>query len=226
MAFWICTGRCRVLNQNFEAGDIKEYATNPNSSYFEAYEGEVESVEERRGHTNLKSTHFFGGESWDDLRFPATTLKRGATSKPDFDYTNIGLLFPQDTATEIVYAIAQLPHAWKIGSDLYPHVHYEQDEEEEPVFKLDYRWYESGGDPTGDFTTITASTFSTTYVEGSILQVVGFPAIRGSGITTLSSILEIKLYRDDDVVTGDVLVKEFDIHYQIDSPGSGRITQK
>lgn len=27
---------------------------------------------------------------------------------------------------------------------------------------------------------------------------------------------------DDNVVTGDVLVKEFDIHYQIDVPGGSR----
>jgi hypothetical protein len=32
--------------------------------------------------------------------------------------------------------------------------------------------------------------------------------------------LDIKLYRDDNVVTGDVLLKEFDIHYQIDGLGS------
>lgn len=44
--------------------------------------------------------------------------------------------------------------------------------------------------------------------------------IDGSGITGVSSILDIKLYRDDNVVTGDVLVKEFDIHYLVDADGS------
>ena len=41
-----------------------------------------------------------------------------------------------------------------------------------------------------------------------------------SGITGISALLEFKLYRNDNVVTGDVLGKEFDIHYQKDSIGS------
>ena len=55
---------------------------------------------------------------------------------------------------------------------------------------------------------------------GSILQIVSFPDISASGIDTVSSVLDIKLYRDDNIVTGDILVKEFDIHFQIDSLGS------
>lgn len=39
-------------------------------------------------------------------------------------------------------------------------------------------------------------------------------------IDTVSSVMDIKIYRDDDIVTGDVLVKEFDIHYEINTPGS------
>jgi len=35
-----------------------------------------------------------------------------------------------------------------------------------------------------------------------------------------STIIDFKIYRDDNVVTGDVLLKEFDIHYQIDAHGS------
>ena len=157
---------------------------------------------------------------WDDLRFPATRIRQGATSKPDFDTTNLGLLFPQNDNTEIAYIIAQMPHEWQLESGLKPHIHYVQDEAQEPVFKIDYRWYKNGSDPTGSFTTITASTFEFTYTSGSIMQIVSFPEIDGTGIDTVSSILDIKLYRDDNVVTGDVLVKEFDIHYIKDSLGS------
>lgn len=46
---------------------------------------------------------------YEDLRMPFTQAKQGATLKPDFDYTNVGLLFPQNDATEIAYFIAQLP---------------------------------------------------------------------------------------------------------------------
>lgn len=159
-------------------------------------------------------------EYWDDLRFPATLIRQGATTKPDFDITNMGLLFPQNDATEIAYIIGQFPHARQNGSSIRPHIHFVQDEAELPVFKMDYRWYKNGSDPTGSFTTLTAETFAFTYTSGSILQIASFPEIVGTAIDAVSSVIDIKLYRDDNVVTGDVLVKEFDIHYQIDGNGS------
>ncbi len=226
MSRWICTKGCRVLGQSFDKGDITEHASNPNSSYFAAYSGDVVRQVDKPALTDMDNTYFYPKSGWDDMKFPATTIRQGATTKPDFDTTNVGLLFPQDTATEIAYMVAQMPHSMKAGSDLYPHIHFVQDEEELPVFKLSYRWYSVGGDPTVSFTTITAASFARTYVSGSIHQIATFPVISGAGITGVSSILDLKLFRDDDVVSGDVLVKEFDFHYQIDSLGSGREYQK
>lgn len=172
------------------------------------------------GFKGVKTSDIKGGVVWDDLKFPATRLRQGATLKPDFDTTNIGLLFPQNDATEIAYIIGQFPHARKNGSNISPHIHFIQDEAATPIFKIDYRWYKNGGDPTGSFTTITASTFAFTYTSGSIMQIAIFPDIDGSTIDKVSSIIDIRLYRDDNNVTGDVLLKEFDIHYQVDSLGS------
>ena len=163
---------------------------------------------------------------WDDERFPLTRDKQGQTAKPDYDFTNMGLLFPQDDDTEIVYISHQFSHGWVLGSDITPHIHYVQDEAEEPVFKLAYRWYENGGDPTGSFTVISASTFTFTYTSGSILQRALFPAIDASAINSLSSMLDMKLYRDDNVVSGDVLTKEFDLHCLFDTMGSVGVYSK
>ena len=162
---------------------------------------------------------------WEDLRFPATLVKLGATSKPDFDYTNVGLLFPQNDTAEVIYIAAQFPHAYKLGTNIYPHVHFIQSAATIPIFKLDYRWYKNGSAPPA-FTTITTNSLAFTYTSGSILQIALFPAISGAGIDTVSSILDMKLYRDDNVVTGDVLVKEMDIHYEIDTMGSRTILAK
>ena len=159
---------------------------------------------------------------WDDLRFPATRLRRGALQKPDFDFDNIGLLFPQNDPSEIVYINTQLPHKYAFGTDLHPHIHFVQVSSDLPVFKIDYRWYENGGDPSVDFTTIESDGAAFDYTSGSMLQVCSFPMIDGANINSLSSMLDIKLYRDDNVVTGDVLVKEFDIHWQSDAAGSTR----
>ncbi len=226
MSRWICTTACRALGRNFKKKDIVDHGSNPRSAYFEAYSGDRMLPVNSAPRTDLDGTYYFPQVGWDDLRFPATLVRLGALSKPDFDYTNLGLLFPQDNANEIAYIIAQMPHAMKQGSALHPHIHYVQDEEELPVFKLAYRWYDIGADPTVAFTVITASEFARTYVSGAIHQVVSFPTIPNPGISGVSSLLDLKLYRDDDVVSGDVLVKEFDFHYQVDSLGSGREYQK
>lgn len=47
----------------------------------------------------------------------------------------------------------------------------------------------------------------------------GIGGIDGVG-KTLSSMLLCKLYRDDNVYTGDALTYQFDIHIMIDSFGS------
>jgi hypothetical protein len=160
------------------------------------------------------------GVRWEDLRFPFTQSKLGSSLKPDFDQTNVGLLFPESVSTEVAYMNAQMQHSYKIGSDIYPHIHWVQVSSDFPTWKMDYRWYEVGGDPTVAFTTVQVTTGIITYTSGSIHQISSFPAITGSAISLVSSMLDIKIYRDDGNVTGDVLGKEFDIHYQIDTIGS------
>ena len=168
----------------------------------------------------MSYTPKFPTSLWEDLRFPATRIRQGATQKPDFDTTNIGLLFPQNDDAEIAYIIAQIPHAYKYETDLHCHIHWVQAQATFPTFKIDYRWYENNGDPTGSFTTLSVNTGEFTYSSGSICQMSSFTAISGTGKNSVSSILDIKFYRDDNDVASDILVKEFDIHYQLDQPGS------
>jgi hypothetical protein len=158
--------------------------------------------------------------SWEDLRFPFTQTKQGATAKPDFDFTNLGLLFPQDDATEIISIIAQMPHDYVIGTNIKPHIHYQQSAAEQPVFKIDYKWFNNGDAVPATFTTVAGTGNAYTYSSGDLHQIQTWEEIDGSGITGVSSILLIKLYRDDDVLTGDSLAFEFDIHYKKYLPGS------
>lgn len=156
---------------------------------------------------------------WDDLRFPATQVRQGATLKPDYDTTDNGLLFPQNDPTEIAYIIAQMPHEWQLETGIRPHIHFIQKGADTPTFKMDFRWYKNGDNPPA-WNTITANSFAFTYTSGNMLQIATFPEIDGTGIDTVSSILDIKIYRDDNLVSGDVLLKEFDIHYLKDALGS------
>lgn len=184
---------------------------NDNAKKVVPYDGAIESVDITGEHLVV--------EMWDDLRFPATQAKRGSLDKPDFDFTEIGLLFPRNDTAEAIYMIAQMPHGYQWETALKPHVHYVQSSSAVPVFKLAYRWYKIGAS-IPSFTTITSTTNVVTYVSGSIHQLMRFPDIAGTGINGLSSILDMKLWRDDNVVAGNVLVKEFDIHYRFDTLGS------
>jgi len=157
---------------------------------------------------------------WNDLRFSFTASKQGATAEPNFDETNVGLLFPQNDDTEIVFIIAQMPHDWKTGTNIRPHIHWQQSANTAVTWKMDYKWFENGGAVPASFTPISTSTGIFTYTSGDFAQISSFPEIDGSSISSVSSMMLIKLYRDDNTTTGDVLAFEFDIHYQIDSLGS------
>lgn len=157
---------------------------------------------------------------WTDLKFPLTRDKQGQSSLPDYDFTRMGLLFPQNDPTEIVYFTTQFPH-WGRNMTLSPHVHFVQEVAQQPVWELQYRIVENGdNDSFKAFTPLTASTFAFTWVSGDLLQIASFPDIDISGLTSISWMMDIQLWRDDNVVTGDVLGKQFDIHYQLDDWGS------
>jgi hypothetical protein len=161
---------------------------------------------------------------WDDLRFPLTKDKQGANEKPDFDFTNIGLLFPENNQNEEINIIAQFPHQRKLNSVVRPHIHFVQTGETLPIFIMEYKWYSNGDIIPASFTRISTSASSGlfSYSSGSILQIISFPEIDGTG-KDMSSMMDIRMFRQTgDGVTGDVLVKEFDIHYQSDSYGGSR----
>lgn len=162
----------------------------------------------------------FSDTYWDDLVVPLTQTRIGANSKPDFNFTDIGYEFPNNDATEILYFIVQLPHRYKEGTVIYPHVHWRQAADQTQVFKLDYKWFNFGDAIPADFSTHTMSTKAATYTSGSIHQISkNATGITGTG-KTISSILICKLYRQDSAYTGDCLAYQFDIHYEADSPGS------
>lgn len=156
--------------------------------------------------------------TWDDLKVPFTTSMKGSNSLPDFDYTNIGLLFPNDAA-EAIYMVVQMPHAYKEGSDIYPHVHWQQSNATFPTWNIQYKWFNSGESVPPSFTPVTTNTgVFNPYTSGNLAQISSFAAITGSG-KKISSILLIKFWRTGGPA-GDILAFEFDIHYEIDTQGS------
>jgi len=166
------------------------------------------------------NVYHVGDSAWTDITVPATTIRQGASTKPDFNTDSLTLDFPQNNESEIAYLNVQFGHDWLTGSDISPHIHYLQNEAGSPDFIIEYRWL-SNGNAVTDWTTDTTYMSVFPYTSGSIMQILEFPKIDGSAITGVSSMLQIKLYRrTGDGVSGDVQVLEFDIHIQIDSNGS------
>lgn len=163
-----------------------------------------------------------GHERWTDKSFSATASRLGVLSKPDYDFTNLGLLFPQNDPSEKIYVNDQMDHRKLIGSALRLHVHFVQTSALLPIFKVDYRYHNNGVAIPG-FTTLDTSleTPAFTYPgSGSIIQIIPFPEIPAPAGEDVSANLDMIFYRDDNVVSGDVLMKFLDYHFQMDSDGS------
>lgn len=159
--------------------------------------------------------------AFDDLFFPATSIKLGVNFKPDYDYTENGLLFPQNDESERINIIAQFPHRRKTGSVISPHMHFIQSVSAIPKFVMLYRIAELGGQFPTTYTSALSTSGVMPYTSGSIHQLIPFPDIQTSAISGVSSLMDIVIYRQTgDGIAGDVLFKQFDIHIEIDAMGS------
>jgi len=177
---------------------------------------------------------------WDDLRFPALSLKLLGFSDPDpvqladdgAGSTGVYSLGFSNTQDQEVFCAVQLPHEWKEGSDIYPHVHWAPNAatvgDEGVTWALEYSWANIGvvdgvGTPVafGNTSTITIDDIDTFTAKEH--RMINFAPVSATG-KTFSSMLMCRLYRDvsdpSDDYGDDALLLEFDIHYEIDSLGS------
>lgn len=169
--------------------------------------------------TTELETALYADTYWDDLLVPLTATKVGANSLPHYDYTNVAYLFPNGATDEILYFTAQFPHRYKVGTAVYPHIHWIQAADQTPVFKLNWKWTSIGA-IIDDYNTYTMSTNAMPYTSGNIHQISkNATGIAGDG-KGISSMMQCQLYRDDTAYTGDCAVWQIDFHFEIDLPGS------
>jgi hypothetical protein len=161
---------------------------------------------------------------WDDLRFPATRGQvNPVNSKPDFDTTNVGLRLDPGSE-EPIYIVAQLPHKYKAGTNIRPHVHWQATSTDTNTvsMRLQYKWFNNGEVPPAYSNVYKTMTPSGTAFGASA---TGIAELDGTGKKE-SSILKIVLTRDatnatTDTYPDDILLDAFDIHFQIEKIGSG-----
>jgi len=199
--------------RTLKTGDIS------GGNYFEV---EADGTDVRHGNATV----------WEDMRFPFFGRRLDITSGHlDYDTGELGVNF-DDTSRyddlDMIGIISQLEHKWKIGSSLKPHVHWIQNQDAVPNALLKYRIYANSELP-GLWQLVIPTGLAFPYLQNA-LQISVFPEIDMSSITGVSAFIDIKLFRDTanlsglfagaDPYIGNVLMKEFDFHFEINTIGS------
>jgi len=178
---------------------------------------------------------FLGDASvWDDIRIVPSAFDFAGASDPTlitWQPGGLGTTFRvwEFNVNDEVFFTIQLPHTYKLGSNLYPHIHWTPKDQgviengRTVAWTLDYSIADDGG-VFGSSTTVDL----TDTCNGVDHRHERSPSgvIDGSGIADISSILIGRLYRNagdtwiDNSAAARPVLLEFDIHYEMDSTGS------
>ncbi len=162
---------------------------------------------------------------WTDLRVSFTEAQPGPANNPGFDVFQgaVRAYHFDPNAEEELFVIVQIPHSYKYGTDLHPHIHWAPTTTNtDPVrWCLEYTLAEVDG-TYGAPTTLCENDAAdgTAYKH----QYFDLGNISGAAIDTLSATLVCRVYRDaDDAAddyTGDAVGLELDFHFEKDAFGS------
>lgn len=169
--------------------------------------------------------------AWDDLLFAASVTKPGATAPSYKAFGPSGslqaLMFEAGHHDEVHFEV-QLPHRWKEGSKIYPHVHWTPTTADagNVVWELEYSWANIDGTfgaPSNMASDATAAGGTAWVHKLTVLKEAGNSYIDGAG-KTMSSMLMCRLHRNSnagsDTLNKDVAMLDIDFHIEIDSFGS------
>lgn len=166
-------------------------------------------------------------DAWNDLSFPFISNRVNPTSsKPVFDVTELTLNFENDSVNCIMYMVGQMPHNYKIGSAIYPHVHIKGNTDSAYIFRLAYKWINIGDTANAGWSYINmgtraATTPSNTVIHQILSSSTPITASDSWGESKgISSMLMMKIYRVDALAPTIVKGYAFDLHYQLDGFGS------
>lgn len=167
--------------------------------------------------------------TWDDILPTIANANTGGASPNMTLMGGSGVIRAQEfaniSATEEFQAIWQLPHSWKEGSSVYPHLHiYIPDDGTggDIVFEMIYTW-QNINDGTMTETTVN-STIVTRAANAGIdgNHILQFGAISGTGMR-ISSLFAARFKRIQggvDTFNGTTWLRSADIHVEKDTLGS------
>lgn len=183
---------------------------------------------------------------WDDLKVPVNSVKiknttEGASWEQFISGSGLSLLFFKEQTdankvSDVVFTV-QMPHAWKQGSAIYPHVHWSVDAEvgnDRVSWGLEYVWVNVGQQFNSATSIVYGNGLATpngTFIsarEHVITPLTSITSTTNGPSGTLSSMLVCRLFRNssdagaDTYDGGSVGLLEIDFHYEIDSDGSNQ----
>lgn len=165
---------------------------------------------------------------WDDLRFPASSVNpAGSTAPPAIDDTLDGVsgtfLF-SGTQENVVAIVSQMPHAWKRGSSIHPHIHWEKvtQSSNAVTWELYYRHIGNPHDVKGEWIGPLAPAGTVGDVNAANQQLLTYWDYLDMTGFKESVITAYRIHRkgNTDAYAGLARLYEFDIHYQKDKGGT------
>lgn len=173
--------------------------------------------------------------AWDDMVVnPALARNSGATvpSWLVFVTPDIFAYIFDHAKTQSLDFSVQLPHGYKLGTTLYPHIHWSPTTAPgttRVMWQLDYQWVNLNGlfVYSGGTTTITGSevvggaTVSLSAYQHTITPIGSGIVGTGNGISSVLMCRITRLGSDPgDTFTGSAAMLSLDFHYEIDTFGS------
>lgn len=168
----------------------------------------------------------FSPTVWDDINVAGTQLATGATAPSLGNYGTAAIqmpLFQASAVNDQAFLTVQLPHSYKIGTAIYPHIHWCPDTTATGavVWQYIYTWQDIYG-PTNAVTTVNITNHITTNQQW-VTQIAAFPAVTQTNMG-ISSQFSAQVNRQAtstaDTYPGNAVFLSFDIHHEKDSIGS------
>lgn len=173
-------------------------------------------------------------DQWEDLRFPASGINpTGPTSPATVDTTYGGLLFAGVTTNNMIAFQVQMPHGWKEGSTIKPHVHWQKTTSASGNVRwlLSYRHAALGSVMDNSWSTLAAYTpvqTDTNTAGQHLLTPLGDITMTGKKVSHMMLCLLERTPADanDTYNNADARLLEIDFHYQVDANGSRALYEK
>lgn len=162
---------------------------------------------------------------WDDLRFPASNSSSIDGFQPSVE-SETGLLLFSATFDRKIGYLAQLPHWWKEGSTIKPHVHWQKTTSEagNVLWRLGYKWAPIGEVMDASFSILSSATPAVSDADTAdvgAITALGDIDATGKTISDMLVMVFSRLGSDAlDTYGEDARLLEFDLHIQRDGNGS------